>query len=44
MLKTFGHKYRTTRKHLVKKYWIGKEFDVRFKDKYGKRVSEIVLS
>ena len=36
MLKTFGHKYRTTRKHLMKKYRVGKEFGVRFKDKYGK--------
>ena len=37
ILKTFGDKYRTTCKHLMmKKYRVGKEVGVRFKDKYGK--------
>lgn len=35
MLKTFGHKYRTHRKHLMRRYRVGKEFGTRFKDKYG---------
>lgn len=44
MLKTFEHKYRTTHKHLMKKYRAGKEFGVRFQRQIRKRESEIVLS
>lgn len=35
MLKTFGHKYRTYRKHLMKRFRVGKEIGIRFKDKHG---------
>ncbi|MCL3850993.1 reverse transcriptase domain-containing protein [Parabacteroides sp. GYB001] len=35
MLKTFGHKYRTYRKHLMKRLRVGKEIGIRFKDKHG---------
>lgn len=43
MLKTFGHKYRTTCKHLMKKYRVGKNLACASKTN-TERESEIVLS